>query len=267
MKRLKQLQHFVGELPLLGDVSVWLYNRLRGTLDTKAAYWISRLITASEAQFVQIGSNDGKSGADPLNRLLKTRKKWKALFVEPVPYLFARLRANYGNASRFAFENAAINDGRQATFYWVPESAKAALPNLPAWAEELGSFDRNHIIKHVPEVEPFIQAEEINGLTLEQLFAKHRLRHIDVLHIDTEGHDYKILSQLDLETIRPAIILFEHLHLAPEEKAASIRFLSGRYELFEWGMDMLAISQPLYLANRALLHPLEKYRVVRQANS
>lgn len=251
----------MGELPLLGDFSVWGYNRLRGTLDTKAAYWISRLVTAPEAQFVQIGSNDGKSGSDPLNRLLKTRKRWKALLVEPVPYLFARLRTNYGNAGRFVFENAAINDGRKATFYWVPESAKASLPNLPAWAEELGSFDRNHILKHVPEVEPFIQAEEINGLTLAQLFAKHQLRHIDVLHIDTEGHDYKVLSQLDLETIRPSIILYEHLHLSPEEKAAAIRFLKDDYELFEWGMDVLAVSKPIYLAKRSTLCPLDKYHV------
>lgn len=211
---------------------------------------------------VQIGSNDGKGG-DPLHRLLKTRRKWKALFVEPVPYLFARLRANYGNDGRFTFENAAINDGKKSTFYWVDESARNALPDLPDWYDQLGSFDRNHITRHIPELSQFIRGEEINGITLAGLLAKHKISQIDVLHIDTEGYDYKILSQLDLKNIHPTIILYEHLHLSPEEKARAINYLKHDYELFQWGMDMFAVSKPIYQSRRSNLRTLDSFRVVR----
>jgi len=261
LNRSNQIKTFVGEIPFLGDFAVWLNNRLRGTLDTKPSYWISRVIASPDAQLVQIGSNDGRGG-DPLNRLLKTRRKWKALFVEPVPHLFSRLRANYGTDRRFAFENAAINDGSKSTFYWVDEAAKIALPDLPDWYDQLGSFDRNHITRHIPELSRFILSEEINGLTLASLLRKHQIRQIEVLHIDTEGYDYKILSQLDLKTIRPAIILYEHLHLSPEEKAGAINFLKNDYELFQWGMDMFAVSKPIYQSQQASLRALDSFRVI-----
>jgi len=44
---------------------------------------------------------------------------------------------------------------------------------------------------------------------------------IDLLVIDTEGYDYRILQQCDLERLRPTIIMFEHQHLSPGDKAAA----------------------------------------------
>ena len=257
---LNQIKILVGETPLLGDIAVWANNRVKGTLKTNPSYWISRVITSPLAQIVQIGSNDGKFN-DPLKRLLKTRRNWKALFVEPVPYLFDRLKANYGTAERFAYENAAINDGRSAKFFWVDESAKSAFPNLPPWYDQLGSFDRNHILKHLPQLESFIRETEVVGITLSDLFDKHQLTSIDVLHIDTEGHDFKILSQLDLKKFQPTIVLYEHQHLSPDEKRASISFLKPDYEIFEWGADMFAVSRLAGETVRSTLRSLDSYRV------
>jgi hypothetical protein len=43
--------------------------------------------------FVQVGSNDADHG-DPLRPFILTRR-WSGIMIEPVPYVFERLRRNY----------------------------------------------------------------------------------------------------------------------------------------------------------------------------
>ena len=42
---------------------------------------------------------------------------------------------------------------------------------------------------------------------------KFQIDHVDLLHIDTEGYDWVVLSQFNLERYRPTVILFEYKHL------------------------------------------------------
>lgn len=203
--------------------------------------WLLKL--PPDAQIVQIGSNDGKQG-DPIFEVLKSKPDWKALFVEPVAYLFDRLVANYGTSPNFQFYNAAINQGEVVPFYYVDQRAKNFIEDLPYWYDQLGSFDRNHIIKHLDGIlEPFIVEILLNGTSLGELFVKFSIKRIDLLHLDTEGHDWKILSQLDLSIMSPTLILFEHEHLSEKEKIESVRFLADDYHLCKFGMDVLAIHR------------------------
>src|SRR5215475_11098250 len=56
---------------------------------------------------VQIGSNDGNTN-DPLHKLLIDNPAWQALLIEPVPFLFEKLVANYPREDRFKFANVAV---------------------------------------------------------------------------------------------------------------------------------------------------------------
>lgn len=209
------------------------------------AYWFEKVLGGKNAFLLQIGSNDGKTG-DPLYPLLHKNPLWKALFVEPVPYLFERLKNNYPDTSRFSFENAAIGEGQQLNFYWVDPVAKEFLPGLPYWYDQLGSFDKQHIANELQGILiPYIRSLSIETLTLNALFDRHRIEKIDLLHIDTEGHDWKILSQLDQVKWSPTFILFEHNHLPEEEIKASKVALKERYNLFDVGIDILAVNKNL----------------------
>ena len=57
------------------------------------------------ASIVQVGSNDGVTN-DPSHDLLISHPSWTALLIEPVPFLFQRLKGNYPDSPRFRFENA-----------------------------------------------------------------------------------------------------------------------------------------------------------------
>ena len=209
------------------------------------AYWFDQLLSGQVAFIVQIGSNDGKTG-DPLNQLLNKHNQWKALFVEPVPYLFKRLQNNYSDESRFCCENVAINDGSKLQFYWVDPKAKSELEDLPFWFDQLGSFNKQHIVSQLEKrIEPYILSKELEGITLSTLLARNKVSQIDLLHIDTEGYDWKILSQLDLDRYTPKFILFEMNHLSEKELKEAYNFLTIKYELFHVGIDVLAVNRKI----------------------
>ncbi|MCC5918316.1 MAG: FkbM family methyltransferase [Cryomorphaceae bacterium] len=188
---------------------------------------------------VQIGSYDGKTH-DPLHRIVLSRHNWAVVLVEPVPQIFQRLKRNYPTEDRFHFEQVAINDGKSAPFYYVDESELHKSGIFPDWAGMLSSFDRNHILKHLDgALAPFIRTVELPGMTLPDVFKKHNVNTLHLLHIDAEGYDWRILKQLNLRKYQPAVILFEYAHLAPNEIESAKRFLAPKYEIHVVEMDFL----------------------------
>lgn len=215
------------------------------------AYWFDRVLGGKAAYLVQVGSNDGKTG-DPLYPLLKKNKNWKALFVEPIPHFFKKLLQNYPDRKRFRFENCAVNEGENMLFYWVHPTARAVFPDLPYWYDQLGSFDREHIVKHFDgKLSPFIVSQQVEGIAFEHLLTKNQVANIDLLHIDAEGYDWKILRQLDLSRYQPSFILYEYHHLQEQEQLAAAAFLKETYDLFYLDIDALAVRREVDPALRA----------------
>ena len=61
-----------------------------------------------DAFFVEVGAGDGVT-VDHL-RPFAARSGWRGIMVEPVPYVFERLRANYADVDGVSLENVAITD-------------------------------------------------------------------------------------------------------------------------------------------------------------
>ena len=196
-----------------------------------------------EVFFVQVGSNDGTSG-DPIHKLLERHKQWRGIFIEPVPSLFERLKANHPDSGRYVFENVAIGKERgEAVFHYVSEDAKAALgEKLPYWYDQLGSFDRQHILKHLDGLlEPFIVSQPLPCLPLQDVLDRNQVQRLDLLHIDTEGYDWQVLSQFDLARYQPKVVLYEHKHLSREDRRRAEALLRQHgYRLQVRSADTLA---------------------------
>lgn len=169
--------------------------------------------------FVKVGANDGITG-DPCEDFFLKNTKWRGILIEPVPYCVEKLKQNYFDTDRFKIEQSAIGEKQgTTTFYYVSKNAKEELADLPEWYDQLGSFDREHIVKHLDgRLENYIVSIELRVETLDSILIKHQVKTIDFLHIDTEGYDLHVLKSIDLKKFSPLAICIEHKHLSKSQK-------------------------------------------------
>lgn len=201
-----------------------------------------------EPFFVKVGANDGIT-EDPLSDILLANTNWKGLLIEPVPYIFERLRTNFKESRRFIFEQVAIGvTAGEADFYYVDAKAREKISDLPPWYDQLGSFDRSHIIKHLGGMlEPLIIECKVQVSTLSNVFLRNKIRDIHLLQVDTEGYDYAVLRTLDFAKYSPLSIFIEHKHLSTTEKVEIIHLLHKHgYIVNDCGVDYCAIQQKAY---------------------
>ena len=96
--------------------------------------------------FIQVGANDGVN-ADFL-RVRALEYGWSGILIEPHPVYFNLAKIAYGNSPLFAWERVAIsNTLTTATLYYFADVP----PELP-WIRGIASFNRDHIVKHLPYI-------------------------------------------------------------------------------------------------------------------
>jgi FkbM family methyltransferase len=230
------VKNAIKSVPLLGGLAQFLrsiqLSRLHAQFESNTIlfrrYCTELSQVVSNPVFVKVGANDGVTG-DPISDILMTDIRWKGLLIEPVPYCFARLKANFSDSARFTLEQAAVGHrALRSTFYYVGEEAREAISDLPAMFDQLGSFDRHHIVKHLDGVlEPFIMEIEVEVLPLSEILQRNHIQDCHLLLIDTEGYDYKVLRSLDFSVTSPVAIFIEHKHLAYSERKDLIRLLQA----------------------------------------
>lgn len=183
------------------------------------------------AVFVQIGANDGLTG-DPLHGILSRRGlNWRGVMVEPIRHLFIQLQERYGSRAGLRLESAAIGevDGTVAIYRVRTESGD------PLWLEQLASLDRDVLARNAGQMGQSadrIISESVPSLTVTTLLARNQVETLDLLIIDTEGWDWRILRQFDFRQLKPALILYEHQHLSAGDRDEAHAFLR-RYS-YEW---------------------------------
>jgi len=150
---------------------------------------------------VQIGANNGKR--DPFRAQIK-RERWKVLFVEPEPVAFRELvdgwrdKPYFGN---FTFENCAIADqGGEMDFY------------VPRRLSRISGLDHSCRKNKVEFDKGECDVIRVKTMTLPSLFKKHGITELDLLIVDTEGYDYKVLKAHDW-VVKPKKIHYEHAHI------------------------------------------------------
>jgi len=175
--------------------------------------------------FVQIGANDGKTG-DPLHKFVM-KYHWSGLLVEPVKEYYSMLQQTYAGNTNLVFENAAISEkNQQKTMYRIRNDVK----HIPKGLQGIASFDKSVLLRHnfiLPDFESYITEEKVDCVTLKELLKKHDVEKIDLLCLDTEGYEFKILKQLDTVKVKPHIIFYEHKHLNDAERLECEQFLTG----------------------------------------
>ena len=74
---------------------------------------------------LQIGAHDGIT-ADPISNKVK-KNSWSGLFVEPVDYLFERLKLNYKGYDNLKFENSVISNTKGYVDFYERKNIKPTI--------------------------------------------------------------------------------------------------------------------------------------------
>ena len=203
---------------------------------------------------MEVGANDGAQH-DHLRSCILSRA-WRGVMVEPVPYVFERLRRNYAHLPRVALENGAVGerDG-SLPFYHLVDASPAERRRLPDWYDGIGSFSVDTVMSHEPDIPDIcdrLRSVEVPTLTFDSLCRKHEIEQVDLLVVDTEGYDWEIISRIDFSRWRPQLVIYEHFHFSPAVRVECARYLGDHgYELMEEGFDTFCLKPTA--ANDALL--------------
>ncbi len=191
-----------------------------------------------DAEFVEVGANDGRT-MDPLARTIDSTR-WRGVMVEPVPHVFEQLRRNFADNPRVAVANVAIAETPGTRPFFHLAKAEGEGREAPWWDDSIGSFDREHLVRHADEIPGFwdrLREIEVPTMTLAGVCREHSLDP-DLIMIDVEGHDAELVATIDFEEIRPRVLIYEHSHLGAEERERTAdRLGSLGYELLSEGLD------------------------------
>ena len=185
------------------------------------------------------------------------------LYVEPMKKHFERLVSHKGHHPGNRFENSAISDYNGTVIMksipievvdeGLVHQAFYGMSAIDPSKNGMGSeADREIVEKYAVDV-------EVNCITWDTLIQKYNVEHFDVLSVDTEGHDYTIFKQIDLNKFRPRLIRLEYCNMTEDEKnEVKRRFTEAGYvyEILD-NMDIDAIRQDVYDEVSASLEPEE----------
>ena len=147
------------------------------------------------------------------NTYLLYRAGWRGLTVEPIPRLSARQRRW---RPRDIHVNAAC--GRDP----------ASLEFCEMWPGSSSTFDTEqaeHLIRTGRA--RLVRKYTVEVFPLRDLIARHFPgQPIDLLSVDTEGHDFEVLEGIDWSTTRPRLIVIE-VSAAGREDDRAVTLLEG----------------------------------------
>lgn len=205
-----------------------------------------------QLSFLQIGGYDGVS-YDPLRQHI-LKGHLTGVIVEPVPMHFEKLQALYAGSDLIRVENCAVDrDEGERTMWFFSREAIARgtlgqvfggitsflLPNLLEKGGTLGGL-YNDATRAV--LTSLVESITVPCHTYDTVMARHGLKRIDLLQIDTEGYDYELLKAFDFARHRPAIVHYECQHLQPQDAQAAEELLRGYgYVLSSNQYDTLAL--------------------------
>ena len=170
---------------------------------------------------VQVGANDGRDAVGDLIRRRPQRVE-RALLIEPQRSAFDRLVRRIDCLPGVICLNTDIDRlAGERTLYSVKPSAAGRL------GDGIASFDRQHVEKEIrtrtnvrsnSEVAALITATAVPVTTLERAAATAGIAGPDVLMVDTEGFDGKIVRMALEAGWLPAVIQYEHKHLTQNDR-------------------------------------------------
>ena len=188
---------------------------------------------------IQIGANDGER-FDVLNYYIK-KYQTKSLLVEPIKENYEKLKKNYENCSFVSFDNCAISVNNEITHLYKVSSKY--IKNYNNHIPGITSFDKEHLLKHGVKSRHII-SENVTSINMKNLISKHNLKSFDLLFVDAEGYDGKIVIDFLTSTLIKPVIILEFIHIKNDVFKNLINNLEQKkYSFFSLGENLVCYPE------------------------
>jgi FkbM family methyltransferase len=239
------LKSIVKKLPFVSNLAKF-YREKTKVIEILKPMDIEKLLIAYSKKitplpfFVVVGANEGIQN-DHLSIFIRS-KNWPGLLIEPVESTFHKLVKNFEGLPNLIFKNVGISNVEgELPIYKFSDKVEGKEYH------QLFSFDRAQLEKlEVPDnwKTDHIIEEKVKVYTLSGLLEELGISNVNILQIDTEGYDYKVLQGIEFKNTKPDILIYEHCHLGPTAYYHSIELLrKNGYYIFGNEFDTIALTQ------------------------
>jgi len=111
--------------------------------------------------------------------------------------------------------------------YYIPKKIIEEY-NLPKWTVGCNAINDYHNMHKIRNLQHLVSIERIKQIPIKKIFIEHNVTSLELLKIDTEGGDYKILQNLfkfltnNINYSWPVKIVFESNKLTPQIEVNNI---------------------------------------------
>ena len=216
IKKFKILKKIIGAIGYkLVDKKSAKTERLIDDFSVKVEDFIQVFIKKKKIKkIIQVGANDGQSD-DFLFKCFN--ENLEAILIEPIEDAFIKLKKNYKNFKKVKCLNLAVDiENKKKQIFSVNTKflefyKKKYNDDNVDWLNVLSSFDKKHLIRHGIK-QSHIVSKSIECNTFFEIIDTYNFQDLDLLIVDTEGYDCKLINNF-LETINiKPIIIFEWIH-------------------------------------------------------
>jgi FkbM family methyltransferase len=178
--------------------------------------------------FVDVGANDGVSINSTL--FFERYMKWKGLCIEPNPDSFEFLNRNRDSCLQIA-----VSD----------KEGIAEFTSIKGYSNSLSGLTEDYHPLHVSRIHQELQmyggnkkAIPVQTKPLNTIFAENNITEVNLLKIDTEGSELKILSTLNFNNVKVELVVIENNYDSEEyrtfmkEKGFVLKKRSGIDEIY-----------------------------------
>lgn len=196
-----------------------------------------------QPSIVVIGAMDGHS-FDHLTGYSQMYR-WSGLYIEPIREQYLNM-LDYHNSLPYIhsnkYENCAIAE-HDGEIEMLTIDTAAIKQNLihPCFGGMSAVYPPRNGLASEGDAETVLKYGRLVKVpckTLKTVLTKHQIYSIDILQIDAEGYDWKILKQLDFSFYRPKLIRSEYINLEDGEKDEIIRFFKERGYVTNFDTDV-----------------------------